>query len=83
MTDERSIHEAIAALERQRGVLSDASIDTAVRVLRERLPVSNGPTGLQRRLVTVLFADIVGSTAIAHALDAEDALEVLGRAIQT
>ena len=37
--------------------------------------------GEERRIVTALFADLVGSTAIAERLDAEDAQEVLGGAI--
>jgi len=35
----------------------------------------------ERRIVTALFADIVGSTSIAERLDPEDAREVLGGAV--
>src|SRR5215211_8613403 len=33
----------------------------------------------ERRLVTVLFADVVGSTALGEALDPEDVRALLGR----
>ncbi|HEY8632220.1 MAG TPA: adenylate/guanylate cyclase domain-containing protein, partial [Candidatus Limnocylindrales bacterium] len=33
----------------------------------------------ERRLVTVLFADVVGSTAMGEALDPEDVRALLGR----
>lgn len=33
----------------------------------------------ERRLVTVLFADVVGSTALAEGLDPEDVRALLGR----
>ena len=37
---------------------------------------------MQHRLVTVVFADVVGSTALAQGLGAEDTLAVLGGALQ-
>ncbi len=37
--------------------------------------------GDERRIVTALFADLVGSTAIGERLDAEDAGEVIGGAV--
>jgi class 3 adenylate cyclase len=36
----------------------------------------------ERRVVTAMFVDLVGSTALVEALDAEDARELLGRAIR-
>ncbi len=38
-----------------------------------------GPMTEERRLVTVLFADVVGSTAMGEALDPEDMRALLGR----
>lgn len=43
--------------------------------------VSAGTLREERRVVTALFADLVGSTEIAERLDPEDAWEVLGGAI--
>jgi class 3 adenylate cyclase len=45
-------------------------------------PACSGPPALQQRQVTVLFADMVGSTAMAQGLDAEDTLAVLGAALK-
>ena len=45
-------------------------------------PALQRPAGLQRRRVTVLFADVVGSTAMAGELDAEDTLDVLSGALR-
>lgn len=50
--------------------------------LRARLASLLRPAGLKRRQVTVLFADVVGSTAMAQAMDAEDALDVISGALR-
>ncbi|TXI42877.1 MAG: hypothetical protein E6Q57_14015, partial [Mycobacterium sp.] len=42
----------------------------------EALPAAEGPT---RKIVTVLFADLAGSTAFEEIVDAETAREVIGR----
>ena len=44
-------------------------------------PPAGGPVPLDRRTVTVLFADLVRSTHLIARLDAEDALAVLGPAL--
>ena len=73
---------AIAALEGQRATLGDAVLEMAVAPLRARLAGLLRPAGLQRRQLTVLFADVVGSTAMAQGLDAEDTLDVLSGALR-
>ncbi len=71
------LEAAILALEAQRGNLGDAVVDTALAPLRAQLAglVRAAPPTAQPRLrqMTVLFADIVGSTQIVARLDAEDA----------
>jgi class 3 adenylate cyclase len=47
-----------------------------------RPPLASGPVS-ERRLVTVLFADIVGFTPFAEERDAEDVRETLGRYFDT
>ena len=79
--DVDSLRAAIAALEAQRAVLGDAVLELATAPLRARLAGLLHPSGLQLRQVTVLFADVVGSTAMAQGLRAEDTLDVLGRAM--
>jgi len=73
---------AIAALEGQRATLGDAVLEMAVAPLRARLAGLLRPAGLQRRQLTMLFADVVGSTAMAQGLDAEDTLDVLSGALR-
>ena len=80
--DIEACRAAIAALEGERGTLGDTVLEMATAPLRARLAGLLRPAGLQRRQVTVLFADVVGSTAMAQGLDAEDALDVLGAALR-
>ncbi|WP_457418802.1 ATP-binding protein [Roseateles sp. P5_E7] len=80
--DIEACRAAIAALEGQRGTLGDSVVEMATAPLRQRLAALQRPTGLQRRQLTVLFADVVGSTAMAQGLDAEDTLAVLSGALR-
>jgi class 3 adenylate cyclase/tetratricopeptide (TPR) repeat protein len=79
--DLEACRAAIAALEDQRATLGDAVVELATAPLRARL-VGLRPTGLKHRQVTVLFADVVASTAMAHGLDAEDTLDILSGVIR-
>src|SRR5262245_38348112 len=70
---------AIEAQEGMRSVLGDAVVDTTLAVLREQLielerqtAQQDAATHARRRLVTVLFADISGFTALSENMDAED-----------
>jgi len=80
--DIEALRAAIAALEGQRATLGDAVLELAVSPLRTRLAQLLRPAGLQRRQVTVLFADVVGSTALAQGMDAEDTLALLSAALR-
>ncbi len=73
---------AIAALETQRATLGDTVLDLATAPLRARLAALQRPAGLKHRLVTVLFADVVGSTAMANSMEAEDTLGLLSSALR-
>jgi class 3 adenylate cyclase/tetratricopeptide (TPR) repeat protein len=77
------LEAAILALESQRGNLGDAVVDTAVAPMRTELAAlrAAGSAPLRVRQITVLFADIVGSTAIGERLDAEDIVEVMSTAL--
>ncbi len=75
MASERQALElAIAALEQQRGVLGDAVTNAALAPLNAKLAALEPTAAAHQtlRLVTVLFLDVVGSTALAQRLDAED-----------
>ena len=80
--DIQALRAAIAALEGQRATLGDAVLDLAAAPLRARLAGLLRPAGLQHRQVTVLFTDVVGSTAMAQAIDAEDTLAILSGALR-
>ncbi len=67
------MERAIAALEAQRDLLGSGVVDTALTPLREkRAALIARRMGEQRKLVTVLFADVVDFTVLSRALDPED-----------
>jgi predicted ATPase len=71
MTEREELEEAIAALERQRAVIGDAVVDTALATLRAKLARLDIPEQ-QLKPVTILFTDVVGSMALSQPLDPED-----------
>jgi class 3 adenylate cyclase len=79
-SEQTQLESAIAALESQRATLGDAVLELATAPLRAPLAALQRPAGLKHRLVTVLFADFRGSTALAQGLDAEDPMDLLGSA---
>ena len=81
-TDIDALRGAISALEGQRATLGDTTLELATAPLRARLASLLRPVGVQRRQVTVLFADVVGSTALAQGLGTEDTLNVLSGALR-
>ena len=65
---------SMAALEGQRPVLGDSVVEPALAALREKLAALQAQTAQsvqQRKLVTILFADISGFTALSEKSDAE------------
>lgn len=73
VTERSQVESAIAALETQRGTLGSSAVDAAIAALRSNLAaIASARPSEQRKLVTVLFVDIVGSTAIGEQLDPED-----------
>ena len=74
MTEREQLEQAIAALEAQRSVLGDAVVEAALVSMREKLAQAAAPTPDQqgeRKLVTVMFADLSGFTALSEKLDPE------------
>ena len=70
---------AIASLESQRQLLGDAVVDSAIEALREdltQLQTTSSSTG-ERKLVTIVFTDISGFTALAEKLDPEKVRELI------
>jgi class 3 adenylate cyclase/predicted ATPase len=67
----RRLLDAIAAL--QMGAVSGSAPDPT-----PTQPADPGPGGAERRQLTVMFCDLVGSTALSSQLDPEDLREVIG-----
>ena len=82
MADLRS---AIAAQEELRATLGDAVVDATLVALREKLAALEAPSAQRpfareaqiRKMLTVLFADVSGFTAMSEALDAEQVADVM------
>lgn len=78
----RQLTSGLGALENQRELLGDSVVDMALTALRERLAVLHtlsapldralSQAEQQRRLVTILFADISDFTSLSERMDAED-----------
>lgn len=69
----RGLREQLATLAQPTPPVDSATATTAPA------PISDVGAG-ERRLVTILFADVVGSTSLGEALDAEDLTEILNGA---
>ena len=72
------LERSIATLEAQRAILGDAVVDASVAALRAQLASLQPPrqpahddADAERRVVTVMFADVSGFTKLAETLDAE------------
>ncbi|HLE73048.1 MAG TPA: adenylate/guanylate cyclase domain-containing protein, partial [Anaerolineales bacterium] len=73
-----NLEQAIAALEAQRQTLGDAVVDSALAPLREKLAeVQSQRLEQQRKLATILFTDVVGSTRFAQQLDPEEVVDLM------
>ena len=75
MSTPASAFEAgLIALERLRGEIDDAVLDVALDALRQRLAAERPQVQAEQQLrqVTVMFVDVVGSTALGGQLDPED-----------
>jgi class 3 adenylate cyclase len=78
VTDKTQIEQSIAALEGQRVILGDAVVDPAIAALQEKLATLSPPTlSQQRKLITVLFADVSGFSTLAEMMDAEEVNEII------
>ncbi|PYL46246.1 MAG: hypothetical protein DMF40_13145 [Verrucomicrobia bacterium] len=70
---------AIASLESQRQILGDAVVDPAIKALREQLTQlkTTSRSTEERKLVTIVFTDVSGFTALSEKLDPEKVRELI------
>src|SRR5258707_12425502 len=87
MTEREELEQALAALDQQRTVLGDAAVEAALAGVQHRVsaldkgePASPALAG-ERRVVTIPFCDVKGSTAMAGKLYNEKRGNILKRAI--
>src|SRR3972149_3780585 len=80
------VKSTIAVLEAQRGVLDDSVITASITALQEKLSALERraePVEQQRKQVTLLFMDTVGSTRIAQRLDPEEMRDIMDTALKS
>jgi predicted ATPase/class 3 adenylate cyclase len=83
MNERDELEQAILALEAQRATLGDAVVDASLGALREKLAALDAARpDRQRKQVTILFMDVVGSTTIVRELDPEDNLAIMEPAMR-
>ena len=68
---------AITAQEGLRGILDDSILDTTIAVLRRQLAELSPESKVeqQRKLLTILFMDVVSSTSLMRELDPEVSMD--------
>lgn len=75
------LRASLKMLETQRPLLGDA-LEPALAAVRQQLAALEAELATlpaeERRIVTILFSDIVGSTALAETMDAEDWHAIVG-----
>ncbi len=85
MSELRQLQQAIHALEALRPSMGDEVVDAALKPLRQRLVALTGKTTTTEarlKLVTILFADVIGSTYLSRQLDAEDMMAIMNGAME-
>ena len=72
-TEITQLRAAMTAIEAQRPLLGNSVVDAALAPMREKLAAleAQAHPAQQRKLATVLFADVFGFTALSEMMDAE------------
>jgi predicted ATPase/class 3 adenylate cyclase len=81
------LRAAIAGLEAQRSILGDAVVEPALAALRQQLGKlgtarTESAVAEERKIVTILFVDVSGFTALAETLDAEDVRSLINHCFE-
>src|SRR2546421_10021805 len=82
------LNASIAALEAQRAMLGDAVVDPAIAALRQQISQTTAAIEKEtpedeRKLVTIVFADISGFTALSEKKDPEEVRELMNACFQS
>ena len=82
------LNASIAALDAQRATLGDAVVDPAITALRQQLSqiasaIEKEASQDERKLVTIVFADISGFTALSEKKDPEEVREMMNACFQS
>ncbi len=92
MSEREDLEQAIATVEAQRASLGDDAVDAVLEGLRQKLAeletddsrnrqeIDTQTSARERRIVTVLFCDVAGSTELAEQLDPEAWAELMNEA---
>jgi class 3 adenylate cyclase/tetratricopeptide (TPR) repeat protein len=79
------LKEAINALQGQRETLGDAVVEALIQASEKQLAELEGRSKShhqQRKLATILFTDVVGSTSLGQHLEPDEVLEVMDDALK-
>ena len=79
------IKKAIASLEAQRAEWGYALVETSIQAHQKQLAELEDqlkPTLQQRKLVTILYADVVGSSNLSQHLEPDEVLEIMDAALK-
>ena len=82
MDERQKLEQAIEAQESLRGKLDDAIIDAAIAAIKQQQTSLDPPFHQQRKLATILFADIVGSTKLIQGMDPEEQMALIDPIVQ-
>src|SRR5512146_2129482 len=82
MDEREQLEQAIANIEKQRALLGDSVVDSALSAMRAKLnslvPAAPLPEhAQQRKQITVLFGDVSGFTAMSETMDPEEVSMVM------
>ena len=76
-SERKRLEQAINRLESQRVLLGDEAVESSIAALKKELAaLEPSLPEEQRKQVTVLFADLVGFTAMSELLDPEELREI-------
>jgi class 3 adenylate cyclase/tetratricopeptide (TPR) repeat protein len=84
-TQLEQLYHSMAVLEAQRALLGDAVVEPALAGLRQQVaalqtqPAADLTPVEERRILTILFADVVGSTALAEKQDPEEWRQIIAQ----